>query len=60
MKCFADKAEDYCSALKEKECDGCPFFKTVAQAKKDRAKALQRIESLDLETRTYIYDKYFN
>lgn len=60
MKCFADKAENYCSALKEKKCEGCQFYKTVEQAKRDRAKALQRIESLDLETRTYIYDKYFN
>lgn len=59
MKCFADKAEDYCSALKEKECDGCPFFKTVEQAKKDREKALLRINSLDQETKTKIYDKYF-
>ena len=57
-RCFADKAEDYCSALKEKKCEGCPFYKTVEQAKKDREKALKRLKKLDKPTRLAIAEKY--
>jgi len=36
MKCFADKG-DQCVALEKKDCDGCVFYKTKDQVKKERA-----------------------
>lgn len=37
----------------------CPFYKTREEYKKDRRKALQRINKLDEEARIKIIEKYF-
>ena len=61
MKCFADaglKGAKGCSILKEKQCDNCPFYKTVEQKRIDDMKTLKRLNSLDNATKMYISEKY--
>lgn len=61
MKCFADvgvKGAKGCAALTEKQCDNCPFFKTVEQKRIDDMKILKRLKSLDNVTKMYISKKY--
>lgn len=43
MKCFAE-FEDGCAVLKEKNCNGCSFYKTVEKFEKDRRKSNERLE----------------
>ena len=61
MKCFADvgvKGAKGCAALTKKQCDNCPFFKTVEQKRIDDMKILKRLNSLDNVTKMYISEKY--
>ena len=57
MKCAFDR-DDFCSALTEKSCTHCPFFKSEERLKEGRRKADERIERLPLATRTHIFRKY--
>ena len=59
IKCAFDKGEGMCSALTEKSCEGCKFYKTEMQVAVSREKAKKRIQSLPKETKQYIYDKYY-
>ena len=45
-KCFADDGEK-CIALKVKDCNGCSFYKTKAEAEQGRKWARERIKTLD-------------
>ncbi len=61
MKCFADvgvKGAKGCAALIKKQCDNCPFFKTVEQKRIDDMKIFKRLNSLDNVTKMYISEKY--
>jgi len=61
MKCFADvgvKGAKGCAALKEKQCDNCPFYKTVEQKRIDDMKIFKRLNSLDNVAKMYISEKY--
>ncbi|MBC8580166.1 hypothetical protein [Zhenhengia yiwuensis] len=55
--CFAIK-RGKCTALKYKVCEGCSFYKTKAQLKKEQEKTRRRIAQLDNHTQAYITDKY--
>lgn len=57
IKCAFDK-DDFCSALTEKSCSNCPFFKSEERLKEGRRKAEERIDRLPLATRTHIFRKY--
>lgn len=56
--CFAYKSKE-CIALNKKSCDGCNFYKTTAEVKADREKAVVRIATLDIETQKRIAKAYF-
>jgi len=61
VKCFADtglKGAKGCSVLTKKQCDNCPFYKTVEQKRIDDMKTLKRLKSLDKVTRLHIAEKY--
>ena len=61
MKCFAGaglKGAKGCSVLTEKQCDNCPFYKTVEKKRIDDMKILKRLKSLDKATRLGIAAKY--
>jgi len=61
VKCFADvgvKGAKGCAALTEKQCDNCPFFKTVEQKRIDDMKIFKRLNSLDNATKMRISEKY--
>jgi len=61
MKCFADvgvKGAKGCAALTEKQCDNCPFFKTVEQKHIDDMKIFERLKSLDNVTKMHFFEKY--
>lgn len=47
-RCFADigKGIAGCSALNKKYCEGCAFFKTVEQKRKDDDKTKRRLDSM--------------
>ncbi|WP_350343243.1 hypothetical protein PRVXT_002535 [Proteinivorax tanatarense] len=51
--CFAYHP-DKCIALTKKNCDGCRFYKTSAEVKADREKAMAKIRTLDIETQERI------
>lgn len=55
--CFAYRNQK-CLVLKIKECDGCGFYKTLEQYQADRAKALERIYSLDEDRQKEIFETY--
>lgn len=57
-KCFAETG-NYCKALKERQCEGCNFYRTRKEVEFSRDRAIKRIDSLPKTTRMYIYDKYF-
>ena len=59
LRCAFDRGEGMCSALTEKSCEGCRFFKTEMQVAVSREKAKRRIQSLPRDMRNYIYDKYY-
>jgi len=58
-KCFA-KDKNKCIALKIKNCEGCNFFKTKQEVEEGRQKTIERINSLDEQTRNNIMDIYYN
>ena len=45
MKCFADNGKK-CTALIDKKCEGCKFFKTQEKKSKDEEKAIARLDSM--------------
>ncbi len=55
--CFAYRNQK-CLVLKIKECGGCGFYKTLEQYKAGRAKALERIYSLDEDRQKEIFGTY--
>ena len=55
--CFAYKPRE-CVALKKKNCNGCTFYKTEAEVKAAREKALARINSLPNNQKTHIKSAY--
>jgi hypothetical protein len=57
--CFAYKNRR-CLILKSKNCYDCPFYKTREEYKEDRRKALDRLNTLDKEYKTYIMEKYYS
>lgn len=59
LNCAFDRGEGMCSALKEKSCERCRFFKTEKQVADSREKAKKRIQSLPVETKRHIYDTYY-
>lgn len=58
--CFAYK-NGKCKALNVKKCAGedCGFFKTAAQLAEEQRKVLERIRSLDQETKEHIIHLYY-
>lgn len=58
-KCFAED-KNKCIALKIKDCKGCNFFKTKQEVEEGRNKSIERINSLDNQTRNSIMDIYYN
>lgn len=57
--CAFDKGE-YCTALREKECNSCPFEKTREELVEGRRKALHRINNdIPKSTKFYIIHKYY-
>lgn len=58
MKCFADAGMDYCTILKDKDCYGCHFFKTLNEYTESRERAFNRLKSLDELSRLSIAQKY--
>jgi hypothetical protein len=56
--CFAYKRNS-CIALKEKQCEGCNFYKTKEQYLLDQEKALERIRGLDAKKQKHIFEKYY-
>lgn len=44
-RCFADNGKS-CTALKMKKCEGCSFFKTTEQKRKDDERTRKRLASL--------------
>jgi len=58
--CFAQTKRGGCKALKRKyDCLECNFYKPIRDHELDQERALKRIDSLDVATRNYIYQKYF-
>lgn len=57
-KCVFERNEYSCSALNEKDCKGCRFFKTPEELKRGRDKADDRIASLPEEQQDRIKKKY--
>jgi hypothetical protein len=47
-----------CKALKARNCEGCNFYKTEEEAEVGRAKAMERIMSLDKDKRDHIIETY--
>lgn len=60
VECFALR-RGRCSVLNVKKCNDsdCSFFKTEAQLKEDRKKALKHISSLDEVTQRHIAESYY-
>lgn len=56
--CFASRC-DSCTILTEAIKAPCPFFKTIYKAVCDRSDALKRINSLTIDERKYILEKYY-
>lgn len=56
-KCAFDKGK-HCKALTKKACEGCTFYKTVAELQRGREKADARIQSLPYVQRIAILSKY--
>lgn len=56
-KCVFDNPRN-CSALTQKKCTGCHFYKTEKDLQNGRAKAQDRIAALAMLTRLKIAEKY--
>ena len=59
MSICAFEKGDECKALKEKNCKGCPFFKTEEALDRGRQKALERIRSLPKAESHRLHRKYY-
>lgn len=59
INCFAYRNKR-CLVLTTKDCSKCPFYKTREQFKEDRTKALDRLNTLDKEYKSYIMGKYYS
>lgn len=59
INCFAYKNEN-CSALTIKDCQGCVFYKSKSQFRKEQAKARKHVLSLEWDIRNHIIDRYYN
>ena len=57
--CVFDDGER-CSALKEKCCEGCRFRKTEEELIEGREKAKERVETLPINFKMYILNKYYS
>ena len=55
--CAFDEGK-FCSALREKECIGCPFKKTRKELVEGRQRAMHRINSLPNPKKQYIIYTY--
>ena len=55
-KCFADVMGS-CTALKQKNCKGCGFYKTYTQLEISKKRAMRRLKTLDKPTRLAIAEK---
>lgn len=51
--------DNRCTALTDKFCKGCSFFKTEEEVKKSRKRTEKRISSLPMKVQTAIRTKYF-
>ena len=58
-KCAFDRDEFACSALKNKICKGCRFFKTKESLVAGRKKATDRVLTLPEKRRKHIFGKYY-
>lgn len=59
--CFAyNSNKKECNALTTIDCEGCDFYKTKSQFKKEQAKARKHVLSLDRDIRNHIIDSYYN
>lgn len=61
LPCWAGN-EKNCKVLKrciKKDCLTCNFYKPIRDHELSQERALKRIDSLDVATRNYIYQKYF-
>ncbi|WDC83313.1 hypothetical protein PL321_11085 [Caloramator sp. mosi_1] len=56
--CFAYRNKR-CTVLTSTDCVGCKFYKTREQYKLDIAKAMDRLNSLDKEFKSYFMEKYY-
>lgn len=58
--CFAfhNLGRDGCGVLKIRNCEGCKFYKTKAEAKESTQKARERLQTLDYASRRGITEKY--
>ena len=56
-KCVFDLDEQRCSALTKKECEGCHFYKTVAQVAEGRRRSEERLDAIP--GGLYLYKKYY-
>lgn len=56
--CAFDRGQK-CSALIEKQCIGCAFYKTEQEVKESRQKAKNRIKKLPILTQEHISRKYY-
>ncbi|WMM24083.1 hypothetical protein RBU61_14280 [Tissierella sp. MB52-C2] len=57
-KCFADNGRS-CIVLRAKNCKDCKFFKTQKQVEESKKKAMNRINKLDIHTKSNIINLYF-
>ena len=57
--CAFDEANK-CSALKEKQCKGCNFYKTTEELIESRQKATERIRTLPKTKQAHIKHKYYS
>ena len=58
MKECAFEKGNSCTALREKECKGCPFMKTKEELVEGRQRAMARIHALPNPKRYYIIHTY--
>ena len=51
--------ENGCRILVKTDCDGCSFYKSKADSKKELEKINKRISTLPKETQQYIAGRYY-
>lgn len=57
--CAFDR-DKFCAALKEKQCEGCAFYKTKEELIEGRQKAAERLDNLPIRQKIHIARKYYN